>query len=654
MSKAGLEVKIEGILTPIGETVAALDPLYLPLEQETDLRPNYVETTSPKVGSDPNVDIYTNMAEYPVLLNLEGGAFNEYFDVNTRKYFEPYHSRPSSGAQTTMVRPLLWTLDPNNPLMVGCEHVTTEGASQIFDQYIRFKNKLYALDKTNNKIWKLPAYGSAWTDITPTSMGTASQLFVDGKATKLFIGTESAKSWYTTNSNPSSGDWTQVTSSPIGSVFVQYGNDVYYVNAVGGNGYAVMRRNVSDVKKQNAQFIGDASKNVNTILWADRFIVLGKPEGAYVFDPRLKQGGQLPLQPFVNRDSENGSVLFLHGREVCFASVDDFYLWNLDSGALLTANIARFTGYGARPFINGRVLAGMSDGRNMYLVYMLLNDDGSGNTITDYYLLIGNGQDWHPVLAVSVWGTGSTHAAVWYDNNRLWYSMGGKSGYLRTDGKVPIATTAFTYSTDAAPIGITTGWIDAGRDWLDKWWKELRISLRDRGTKGTVKVSYQTWGTAPATWTTIGTLQGNQDNTALAFPAGAVGISTVVTSKINLLFELRKADGTENTTAHYLASAHLVGMPFYEPAFQCGVVGYFDTEDMENKINGRNYNAASVEASILYAQAQIKPVKITLPDGKYFYGSILPGGSGMEILDVSRDSGKPRRYKYGFVFREAA
>lgn len=645
-------------MTPAGATITAPDPLYVPLEQESDLRQTFVETTSPKVGTDPNVDIYSNLATYPVLLNLEGGAFNEYFDANARKYFEPYHARPSSGAQTTIVQPLLWTLDPNNPLMVGCENDTSNGGTQTFDQIIRYQTRLFALDKTNNKIWKLPNPNGTWTDITPTSMGTATQLYVNGRGSTLMIGTESNKSWKTAVANPTSGSWTQITTTPIGNLFVTYGNDIYYVTQVSSSGYALIKKNTSNVKQQNPQYIGDATKNANTILWADRYILIGKPEGIYVYEPRMTQGAQQPLQPFVNVDDENGSVLFLHGRQVCFSSVDDFYMWNLDSGTLLPTNIARFTGYGSRPFINGRVLAGTSDGRNIYLVYKILNDDGSGNTISDYYLLIGNGQDWHPVLVVSYWGDGSTHAAVWYDDNRLIYSMGGKSGYLLTDGKVPMADSLFTYSTDAAPVGITTGWIDAGRDWLDKWWKELRISLRDRGTKGVVKVSYQLWGTAPGTWTTIGTLQGNQDNTALEFleqdETPDLGISDVVSSKINLLFELRKADGTENTTAHYLASAHLVGMPFYAPAYQASFVGYFDTNGLENKHSGRAYNAETVEASIRYAQAQPEPVKITMPDEKAYYGTILPGSSGLEILDIDRQTGTPRRYKYGILFREAA
>jgi len=659
-SRVAIEVKIEGLTGTNSYTgLAHPDPLYVPVEQESDLVSGYIETTAPTVGTDPNVTVYNNVAAYPVLLGLEGGAWQEFHDVNTHKYFEPYHSRPSSGATTTIVQPLLWTLDPQYPLMVGCEHKVTEDASQhTFDQYINYQDKLYALDKTNNKIWKLPANDSAWVDITPSyvAAGNVTQLWADSRGLKLVCGTRSNKAHYVSIADPVAATWAAHT--PVGSHYVTYGNDTFYVSLSASN-YFVLKRNATVTKKQIPQYIGEGLKNVTNILWADGYIVMTKPEGVFVVEPKRKQGAQIPLMPFPSVAANNGQALFLHGREVYFSAVDGgFYSWNIDSGAILKRRIARFTGHGRRPFLNGRVLAGESDGQRIYLVYRVDNEDASANAITDYYLLIGDGENWHPVLVVSYWGNGTSNAAVHFENNRLRYSMGGKSGYLRTDGEQPISANSgsFTYSTDAAPVGITTGWIDGGRDWLQKWWWKVQATLRDRGTVGVARFYYQKWGQSPTTWTTIGSLTGNQDNAevALAEESGSVGISDVVTSKIMLRVDLRKSDSSENATAHYLASLHIVGLPFYDPAFRCVIVGYFDIDGIENKRNGRSYVAGTVYAALLAAQTQAEPLKITLPDGRSFYGTIVASTGGIEVLDSDKETGAPRRYRYAVQFVEHA
>lgn len=662
-SKIGVEISLVGLTGTNSYTGQAHpSPLFIPIESELDIRPGYVETTAPTVGTDPNVTVFNNVAAYPVLLGLGGGAWQEFHDVNTRKYFEPYHSRPTSGATTTIVQPLLWTRDPVYPLMVGCEHKTTEDAAQhTFDQYINFRDKLYALDKTNNKLWKLPSNDSAWVDITPsyTTPGTLTQLWADSRGLKLVCGTQSNKAHYVSIADPVAATWAAYT--PVGSHYVTYGNDTFYVSLSGSN-YAVLKRNASVTKKQIPQYVGEGLRNVTNILWADGYIVLTKPEGVFVVEPKRKQGAQLPLLPFPSVATNNGQVLFLHGREVFFSAVDGgFYSWNIDSGAILARKIARFTGIKRRPFLNGRVLAGESDGQRIYLVYRVEreSDDGA-HTVRDHYLLIGDGENWHPVHVVSSYDSNIANAAVHFENNRLRYSMGGKSGYLRTDGEQPIsaASGSFTYSTDSAPVGITTGWIDAGRDWLQKWWWKLMVSQRDRGatTIGVGRFYYQKWGQDPDTWTLIGSTAGNQDNAELAFAeeSGSVGISDVVTSKIMLRADLRKSDSTENDKAHYLASLHLVGLPFYDPAFRVVFTVYFDIDGLEHKTNGRSYVAGTVYAALLAAQAQAEPLKITLPDGRSFYGTILPSQGGIEILDSDKDTGAPRRYRATYLFQEHA
>lgn len=662
-----LEVIIRGILGTNSHTSAAHpNPLHVPIAGNLGIREKNVETTSPKISSDPNVDTFNHVGAYPVLLGLEGGAFNEFHDVNARKYFQPYHKRPTSGAQTTIVQPLLWTLDKEHPLMVGCEHKTDEddgtSAHGPFDQYISYRDKLYALDKTNNKVWKLPADGSDWVDITPsyTTPGNLTQLSVDARNLYLVLGTRSAKTHYiNNNANPTASDWANfasATGGKIGSHHVIYGNDFFYASKPGSSEYMLLKRRSAVTKKEMPQYVGYGYTNINNLLWADGYICVTKPEGFFVVEPKRKQGAQLPMLPFPNIANDNGQVLFLHGRDVYFSAVDGgFFSWNLDGGGIINRNITRVEGHGRRPFLYGRVLAGMSDGERIYLVYRLINEDASGNTISDYYLLIGDGENWHPVHAVSVWGTGTVHAAVHFQDNRLRYSMGGVTGYLRTDGRAPMAANngSFTYSTDSNPVGIESGWIDLGRDWLPKWWWKCLASMIDRGSKGVLKLSYKLWG--ETSWTTIGTITGTKDNAELALQevSTTLGISNVVGSKINFLIELRKADSSENSTAHYLSSLHVVGLPFYEPAFMCAITADLTAGKVTNEWNDRRYeDAETIDAALVAAQAQPEPMQLELPDGRKFYGTFLPGDAGKNVSEYDPQTGKPRKWTRTVVFVE--
>lgn len=658
MATVPVEVKLEGLTGTNGHTGNANpDPLYIPVEHEGDLRGGYIETTAGKVGTDPNFDIFNGVAAWPILLDLTGGAWNEFFDINSRKYNEPYH-RNATVSNTTIVTPLLWTLDPYHPLMLGAEHVTTEGASKTFDQMIRFKGKLIALDKTNNKIWRLSGNDGSWVDITPSygTVGELSFLATDSRNSILICGTDEGgvdRAHKTTASTPVAADWSAFT--PTGSLYVTYGNDFFYVSRTSNNYFTLKRRSAVQ-KKQIPQYVGQQNHNINNVIWADGYLCCGKPDGFFVVEPKRKQGAQLPVMPFPVVNDDNCKVMFLHGRDVFFSTADGgFFSWNVDSGNVIPRFIARFRGHKRKAFVTGNVVAGMSDGQRIFLIYRVLTADESENPITNYYILIGNGVDWHPVLCVSKWGSDTQAAAIHFDASRLRYSCGGKSGYLRTDGALPMVTGSgsYTYSTDADTIGITTGWIDAGRDWINKWWWKLLASMEDRGTKGMLKASYMLWG--QTSWTSLGTLTGSQDNAALEFPEADetpdLNISDIVSSKIQLLLELRKADSSEDNTAHYLTSLHLVGLPFYEPAFRCVIVAYLDADEMEH-INGRTYNASEVYHALLHAQAQPEPLKLTMPDSKTYYGTILPGSGGLEILDSDKETGAPRRYKYSVVFQE--
>jgi hypothetical protein len=67
MSRIPFEIKVEGI--------SGYDPLYLPVEVESDIRVGHTEPTADKIGNDENKDVSVFLSTWDMLQDLSRGAW---------------------------------------------------------------------------------------------------------------------------------------------------------------------------------------------------------------------------------------------------------------------------------------------------------------------------------------------------------------------------------------------------------------------------------------------------------------------------------------------------------------------------------------------------------------------------------------------------
>jgi hypothetical protein len=631
MSVISVEVKLDGI--------SGFSPLYLPLEIESDLRVGFVEPTSDKIGNDQDVDITVMLSTWDLVSDFSGGAWHKDKELGAPTYDEPIYTK-ATGA--TVVKPLAWTLNENLPLMCGCGHQDQSG-TYGFSQFIRFRysgSAVYALSTKNSRVYRNDS--ETWTNITSEGSGlgagTYTEMAVWGAndtSKRLYVGKEAgnnAKYW-------DGSDWNDAEYEA--QHFVQVGKAWFYSN---GNN---LKKDSSGSNALDMK-VGYGSQDINSLLWFNDKILVGKPEGLYVVDPVSKLAQE--ITSFPNQASDNCRFLCLHNGSAFFNAGE--VLYELTSGFdLIRHRVAEFDGYGERPFVGGKVLQATSDGNNLYFCYKVTTE-----TTYDYFLVIYTGVNggFHPVLVVSVLmandPTTYTTGGVWFDNNKLRYSFGNDfTGYLLTDGNVPMATGSIPFTPD---VGVSLGWFDANRDFVSKWFKELRVSMQDIGsTGGQLRARYKKYTDTSFTDFPSDLTGGTQEN-AVMTPTAENSIAGFNTTRVNLQLELKNSDSTPSN-AWGVKRAHLVGNAVYGKALVASINVLLDWDNaLEHRVTGRSYSASTLYNGLLAGISQTSPIKLTLPNGNEYVGTLLPNAGGEMLIDTRTDANKPRRQKMLVTFRE--
>lgn len=627
MSVIPIEVTLTGI--------TGFSPLYLPLELESDLSVGFVEPTSDKIGNAQDVDITVLLSTWDVVSDFSQGAWRKNKELDAPTYDEPIYTKATS---STLVQPLAWTLNENLPLMCGCG-LQEENGSYGFAQFIRFRdgsggNTVYGLDVKGNQVFKDVA--GTWTDTSATGSGNVTELAVYGANDtnrRLYLGRSSGNARYWNGSSWSDAGY-------AAQHFVQVGKAWYYAN-----GHRLKKdsgaTNALDVK------VGFASWDINALLWFNDKILVGKPEGLYVVDPVSKLAQE--IISFPQQGSDNCRFLCMHNGSAFFNAGEVLYELTLGFD-LIRRRVAQFDGYGERPFVGGKVLQAASDGDNLYFCFKVTTA-----TTYDYFLVIYTGSQggFHPVHVVSVLKANDPAyitGGVWFDSSKLRYSLGNdKTGYLLTDGRVPMANAASSiYFT--RNVGVSLGWFDANRDFVTKWFQQVRVSTLDlAGGNGQVEVFYKKW--TDSSFTSMGDTSGTVENAVLT-PAAENAIAGFNTTKVNLQVKLKNASSTP-FSAWGVKRAHLVGSAVYGKALVASIDVLLDWDNaLEHRVTGRGYNAAALYNGLLAGISQTTPIRLTLPNGSAYVGTLLPGERGETLIDTRSDANKPRRQKMLVKFRE--
>ena len=640
MSKTPIEITITGIL---GNDYAgnAYSPLYVPLEQETDLRVGHVEPTADKLGNDPNVDVSASgaLSYWDLLGDLSQGAWHKNKEMGMPTYDEPMYTKATS---TTLVQALAWTLNKDAPLMPGCGLVEQNG-SYSFAQFIRFQdgtnNRLYALDVKSNKVY----YNNSetWTDTTASGAGNVTELAIYGKNDtnkRMYLGRTSGNAYYYNGSA-----WTD--AGYAAEHFVQAGKHWYYSK---GN------RLKKDATGTNALDLrlGTNGTDIGALLWFDTVILALKPEALFVIDP-VSKIAQDPVQ-MPNQESTNSRFLVLHDGSAWFPVGQKIY--ELTRGFdIIKHRIAKFEGSTSSAFTSGVCVGAHSDGNNLYFAYKVTTA-----TTYDYFLVVYTGAagGFHPVLVVSVLKANDpayTNGGIWFDNNKLRYSFGNdKTGYLWTDGEQPLEnTTSSVYFT--RNVGIWLGWFSANRDHVTKWIKGARVSLKDTGATGQLRVSYKKFTDTSSTDFPTD-LTGTQDNAEMTPTAESSAVAGFKSTKINIGLQLRNSDSTPENV-WYLKSAHLVGAVTYGRATIATFNVLFDfVRALSGRTSGRSYDARRIKEGLLAGIAQAEPVQVTLPlpNATALTGRLQPNAGGEVVIDMQKGANAARREKLAVTFQEYA
>ena len=435
--------------------------------------------------------------------------------------------------------------------------------------------------------------------------------------------------------------------------FELVGVDLYY-----SKNNKVYNRTESASPKWN---VGDSNTDVNRLLWWRNMLVITKPEGVWIGYPN--NNSLQRLIKFTDRDEDNGKVLLIHKDNVYWNQGENWVRW--DGYSAPVQAIAKFDGNDNRIFYEGKVRGAVSDGNNLYLVYRVITSDA-----TPYYndfLVVQKGDTlgYHPVFVASSTTTPPSYylGGIFFGSQKLRYSLGtaatATTGYLLTDGKVPMSATGSPYTWS---VGITTGWFDAGREWLTKWFKEAKVTTRDINSTGTgtLTLSYQRWTDSGFT-TFPTTLTGTNDNATLTPTAGTVAggdafnlAAGITAGKINFKLVLSNSGtSTQKEKMFYVRSLHLVGLPFYTPALQASVrVPLLTGGKQVNRNNKRQIDSDTLKTYLQTAIVQAAPVSVTFPDGTVALMKMLPGGQGIRYGTASRDNGEPQEGTFSFDLRE--
>ena len=498
---------------------------------------------------------------------------------------------------------------------------------------------------TSGGTWKADATGLRFE---PTEV-----LNVQVSATNyVLVGQTSGYARRSNNADGASPTWSDFTdyagSSAVAQHFALVGQDLYY-----SNGHKVYNRSAAASAKWN---VGDSNTSINRMIFWRNMLVIAKPEGIWVGYPSNNSLQNWTF--FGDRDSNNGMVLLIHKDNVYWNYGENWVRW--DGYSAPEQQIAKFTGNDNRLFYRGKVRGAFSDGSNLYLVYRVTTSDAS--PYYNDYIVIQRGDTlgYHPVFVASSTTTPPTNyvGGVHVSSQNLRYSIGSAStattGYLLTDGEIPMSATSKPYTWS---VGITTGWFDAGREFLTKWLKEARVTTSDVSSTGTgtLTLSFQRWTDSGFTAFPV-TLTGTNDNATLT-PTAQSGLAAGITAgKVRFKLMLTNSGtSTQKEKMFYVKSLHVVGMPFYTPAIQATMrVRLLTGGKLVNRNNKREVDSDTLLTYLKTGITQAAPVSVTFPDGTTAIMKMLPSSTGLRYGSASRDNGEPQEGEFTVDLREMA
>lgn len=637
MAVAELEILIEGIDAHGDWTGNAT--LSVPIESVRDVRGGYVEPQSQKISNDAENDIALSLSTFSVIQDLSAGAFQKFVEPNSNRYWEPVFL---DGATT----PLAWCLDPNRPIMPGCGHVDESG-SYAFAQIMRWgsksSNKLYALDIKNNKVRQFAS--GAWSNIsTPTGVASVTELFASPSSTRLYLGNTGGVAWYYNGSS-----WTSDTITA--QHFCSNGKAIFYSDG----------RTVKWMTRENRWQVnvGLPNTNINAleVLPNSNTILVAKPEGIF----EIRNLAKFARRIFASPSLRGYNCLFLtpHGDSIWFAA--DGSLWEYDGNTMIERTFSEFEGSGESATLYGDILNGFSDGRTLWFIYQVYR---SSTTYYETYIVAysNRGVGFHPIFVSSstsnpLYGDDSDTPArgIWFDRDVVKYSLGNdKSGRLLTNGRVPLADSAnsipYTWN-----VAIRTGYYDAYRDYVPKYWKGLRVTTRDLGTSDTFSVSfkYSKWEDEGSYTAFPDSLPGTQDN-ALVEPTAENDVSGFTTTKTDLQITLNNSGTTaQKCNAAWVQSVHWLGAVVYDKMYSLSFAALIDTQEKVERVDGSEFLAGNIIWDALNgALSQANPVRITMPDGFSFVGTLREAGGGDVLIELDMDTQTPRLRKMMILAQE--
>lgn len=398
--------------------------------------------------------------------------------------------------------------------------------------------------------------------------------------------------------------------------------------------------------------VGMKRYDVGRLLWYSNKILISKRDGWYEWDPRDRLPTMIYDAPKLTQ--YNGDALVLHAGSA-WCNFDDNWV-EYDLTSIQEHQILLVEGTLNKPFYLPQVIAAYSAGKQLYLVLKVTTTEATPNY--NYYLTLYTGKagGYHPVFLVTTTQAGSSTfqgQGVYWFSDKLFYSFGainaiGESytGYLATDGEVPMSATGLNYGNNVA---LDLGEIDLGRPNLDKYFHEIRYSLTDQAASAGGKVKFYYRLLTDTSWTLLGeSSAGTQSNSIMAFPAAGSNIAGVVAPRIRIKIELTNTDSTPNA-AWYLNSVHLVALISYDVAYQCSFNAWLKEEIDEP----RAYNRDEIYDGLVGAIAQSEVVQLTDPFGNVYNGFLRPDPGGLRIVDYDTDAAAYREATFGVIFVEA-
>jgi hypothetical protein len=490
--------------------------------------------------------------------------------------------------------------------------------------------------KTTDGTWKCDASGilGTPTELINIQEGGSGYLYVGqttpGLARRSSTADTSAAVW---------ANWSSITAQHFAFV----NKDIYYSTT------SVVKNDATTVNYK----VGDPNTYINRMEWYSNYLVITKPEGVWVLLPQ--QDSLQRIATFRTRDEDNGKVLIIHNSNIYWNADENWFKW--DGYNDPEQEIGKLDGNDNRMFYRGYVRAAHSDGQNLFLIWRV--DTEETTPYHNDFIVVQSGKTlgYHPIFVASSNTTEPSNyvGGLLLAGKKLYYSCGtsstAKTGFLLTDGKIPISSTTYPYTWG---VGVVTGWFDAGRETLPKWHKEVMVSTVDMSATNlaVLTLRYQKWG--DSAYTLYPTTPNGTNEAVVMTPTAETGLQAGYTAnKVRWKLILNNSGtATERSKMFYVRSFHAVGRIKYKFARAFSVRVWLNYNGFDvNRTNRRKYNAVTLYAGLQALLDQTAPVTVTL-NGVSFLMTALPNQAGMPILQVDDSTGRAEKQYFSLTFRQ--